>query len=707
MLPTKQSQGASAIQKARKILKLKERNGHTIFPPCLAWISLLDRKEDLRTRTYGQHGGPGRERGSVEHIPEYHSSSSSSFFLVKIMRWIHDSSRFIISGRLWNSYSKKLKKWSQSDRTSLVSPRLITKNLRWDRQACCATEFIRSQIPKPTSSPTRCSVWGKWEMILLRRGRARLNGLRENNHFKDVNRTACRRSSSGKYSLDSRRYAASRRFKNWWKTYSVNLSSSTTGSSSRQCTTTLHGEKKETQKGVMTIQRQLRIMFANSVAVIGLSWGLGSEKKWYGTHSCKPDGSSDKIAEQMMMDFSEHGHPIFRASQCLGKRWTQKQRRGKEVHSLQRLRMKTSSCFSGRYFVQISSVSTEQLQICAGNYPKILGLRWKLMHLNNWRRKSTESSVAPSYRRKATGKLVQDYERRFEQLSDDQKLSKLCSDACLKIVEIGQYFFMDQMMWNIFAENKHCLETKRRLERNGGFFDSIQDRYSIEILVESLFQDRTASCVRIVNGIDKYVTESMETKEEEVHRTSGRPVAKARARLKPAVALSSVSVARERKWIDINPENYRHDCFLVSKAMTWLLRHDQSVPLEDDGAVLFDDVLEEFCKKKSSMVICNVQLTNGKLCWRKEDEREWFQYCLNPDSSKHFLYFRALQGHSGGNAVARQCTVTKRIYWLHLPRRECSQKNSIIRSGLIPGGRSLKRGIHSVFFTFANPVGKW
>ena len=33
-----------------------------------------------------------------------------------------------------------------------------------------------------------------------------------------------------------------------------------------------------------------------------------------------------------------------------------------------------------------------------------------------------------------------------------------------------------------------------------------EDRYSIEIQVRSLFQDRTASWVRIVNGVEKYVT---------------------------------------------------------------------------------------------------------------------------------------------------------------------------------------------------------
>ena len=42
--------------------------------------------------------------------------------------------------------------------------------------------------------------------------------------------------------------------------------------------------------------------------------GLGSENKWYGTHTDKPDGSWDTIAENKMMNFSDSGHPMFRAS---------------------------------------------------------------------------------------------------------------------------------------------------------------------------------------------------------------------------------------------------------------------------------------------------------------------------------------------------------------------------------------------------------
>ena len=45
--------------------------------------------------------------------------------------------------------------------------------------------------------------------------------------------------------------------------------------------------------------------------------GHGSEKKWRGTYTDKPNGDWDKTAEQMMLDFEESSHPIFRASCAL------------------------------------------------------------------------------------------------------------------------------------------------------------------------------------------------------------------------------------------------------------------------------------------------------------------------------------------------------------------------------------------------------
>ena len=42
--------------------------------------------------------------------------------------------------------------------------------------------------------------------------------------------------------------------------------------------------------------------------------GPGSEKKWYSISADSPQGEWDRIAEKMMLEFAESGHPIFRAN---------------------------------------------------------------------------------------------------------------------------------------------------------------------------------------------------------------------------------------------------------------------------------------------------------------------------------------------------------------------------------------------------------
>ena len=75
--------------------------------------------------------------------------------------------------------------------------------------------------------------------------------------------------------------------------------------------------------------------------------------------------------------------------------------------------------------------------------------------------------------------------------------------------------------------------------------------------------------VRVVNGVDKYVTESMLTKKEE-DIASVKPIDKGRPRQKPTVTSTSVSIpVLERKWVDIETQrSHDHKCYEVSKAMT-------------------------------------------------------------------------------------------------------------------------------------------
>ena len=63
--------------------------------------------------------------------------------------------------------------------------------------------------------------------------------------------------------------------------------------------------------------------------------GPGSEDKWYGTCTHTPDGSWDRMAEEMMEHFSRSGHPIFRASSAFARGELTMQRREKEVNTLQ------------------------------------------------------------------------------------------------------------------------------------------------------------------------------------------------------------------------------------------------------------------------------------------------------------------------------------------------------------------------------------
>ena len=62
--------------------------------------------------------------------------------------------------------------------------------------------------------------------------------------------------------------------------------------------------------------------------------GLGSEKKWYSIRENSPQGDWDNMAEKMMLDFEESGHPNFPFFKSIVQRSTQKQRSWKIVDTL-------------------------------------------------------------------------------------------------------------------------------------------------------------------------------------------------------------------------------------------------------------------------------------------------------------------------------------------------------------------------------------
>ena len=109
--------------------------------------------------------------------------------------------------------------------------------------------------------------------------------------------------------------------------------------------------------------------------------------------------------------------------------------------------------------------------------------------------------------------------------------------------------------------------------------------------------------------------------------------------------------SRDRKWMDVELGKSSQGCFEVSKFLIRSLRHDDTVHQEDGGAVRFDDLAELFKWRFA-----------GTSQWSIEDwisflakgggPKKRFQCCFEPYFfQKHFLYFRAIQGHSGGILV--------------------------------------------------------
>ena len=94
-------------------------------------------------------------------------------------------------------------------------------------------------------------------------------------------------------------------------------------------------------------------------------FGPGSEKKWYSTHE-RPQGEWDRVAELMMIKFRESRHPVFRSTSP-SSRETLKSKGGQNyLYTSVQMGIRLELFFA-LLFLLISSVSTEQSQICVRN----------------------------------------------------------------------------------------------------------------------------------------------------------------------------------------------------------------------------------------------------------------------------------------------------------------------------------------------------
>ena len=526
-----------------------------------------------------------------------------------------------VKNHFWNSVdscSMKMRSWSANKKKTLVKAQSISKIVRRCRQACCAVRLIRSPTPKPSSSPTLCSVRGKWEMILLQPGGAKLNGLRKTITSRIwIESMVCRRSSSG-------RFAGITTLGLLEKIQSLMRD--------LQCKPEFFTDRiifmsmyNDIAWGAERKQRKMWIQFTNSCGTCSQipSRSLVFLWAWIRKNGTEPTptNQTDPVSKLQRTWWQISQDPViqyFEPPVPLREENYEAKEEARSQHTSM-VGMKTSSCFSAQWFLRISSVSTEQWQIYATKYPKILGLLGNLQHQIIWRRWRFLLAFLLEKLRPMHSNGETWCTNTSENSNNCQKTRNYPNYVLMRVWSLSkqeQYFYIldteeGPQMQQLCREYTMPRNEKKTRGR-GWILKSTRigpvlskkvcchdDRYSIEVAIPSLIEDNTASWVRIVNGVDKYVTASMSTKKEE-DIASGKPIAKTRPRQKPTVTLTSASIpVLERKLIDIETQrSHDHKCHEVSKAMTRLPLNDQSAPRGCDGANHHSDIIEECRKRK-------------------------------------------------------------------------------------------------------------
>ena len=207
-------------------------------------------------------------------------------------------------------------------------------------------------------------------------------------------------------------------------------------------------------------------------------------------------------------------------------------------------------------------------------------------------------------------------------------------------------------------------------------------KYGIEIRIWSLNQDNSQSWVRISYGKIKHVVESIQDNteipadplEEQVPQTNIKVVAarsKAKAKPQPRTLVGTTATIpmHERRWIDIEPSEQNLASYDLSKKVINLLRHNQTLQREDDGAIEFHKIKLYLRNHHSQIQVWSDDRWKG--CLAAGGSKRRYQYCS--DDSGRILYLRALQGHSGSNLIdptlQDNVVIGSGIFPLQLPHR--------------------------------------
>ena len=161
--------------------------------------------------------------------------------------------------------------------------------------------------------------------------------------------------------------------------------------------------------------------------------GPGSEKKWYSISADSPQGEWDRIAEKMMLEFGESGHPVFRATNPLSRGHLKSKSGGK---------LSTHCCADQETIKTVFRTITSVNQLSLYGAVAEMCEEYETFHDRTGQPVvggKSSSSFVPSViktevpldrdDRAHKDLLLQQYGERIEKLSQQDRLSKLCMDA--------------------------------------------------------------------------------------------------------------------------------------------------------------------------------------------------------------------------------------------------------------------------------------
>ena len=322
----------------------------------------------------------------------------------------------------------------------------------------------------------------------------------------------------------------------------------------------------------------------------------------------------------MLLEFAESGHPTFRATTPLSRGILKSKRRGK---------------LSIHFAADVDTIGTIYRILLSVNQLSVYGAVAAICEEFEDHQDRTGQPVILVGQSIVLGEVKaetpvhdedprndqiiwQQYIQQIESLSPEDRVSKFCKEAgFMRVVEVGQYFVTkdtgDFRQFQSVACREYTLPRDDRASQPKGWIQgnmrigpvlevttSFQHfKYGIEIRIKSMNQDDSHSWVRISYGTVKYVTDSIEDntenpadpQEEQIPQASTSVVAarsKAKAKSQPREFTGTTTIPlRERRWIDTEPSKQDLDSYDLSKKVINLLRHNQTLHREEDGAIEF------------------------------------------------------------------------------------------------------------------------